>query len=149
VLVVLALLVAWSIDVGSMVPVLLLYVGPYLVVNAWLVTYTWLQHTDVEIPHYANPEWSWMLGVFQTVDRPYPKVINLLHHRIGTTHVAHHIDHRIPHYHAQAATEAIAATFPEWYRFDSTPVSAALWRVGRDCVSVAESEDGWYFRDPR
>ncbi|MEX0768697.1 MAG: fatty acid desaturase [Microthrixaceae bacterium] len=146
---VLMLLVVWSLAVGSVVPVLLLYVGPYLVVNAWLVTYTWLQHTDVEIPHYADPDWSWMLGVFQTVDRPYPKLINLLHHRIGSTHVAHHIDHRIPHYHAQAATEAIAESFPEWYRYDPTPVVAALWRVGRDCVAVSESDQGWYFRDPR
>ena len=148
VLLVLAALVALSVAVGSVVPVLLLYVGPYLVVNAWLVTYTWLQHTDVKIPHFADPDWSWMLGAFQTVDRPYGKLIDLLHHRIGSTHVAHHIDHRIPHYHAKAATVAIAAAFPEWYRFDPTPVPAALWRVGRDCVNVADTDGGWYFRDP-
>jgi len=139
-----ALLVAAAVWLGP-VPVLLLYVGPYLVVNAWLVGYTWLQHTDVDIPHYREPEWSWLLGAFQTVDRPYGRLCNLLHHRIGSTHVAHHIDHRIPHYRAQEATDAIKAAFGEWYRFDPTPVPVALWSVGRECVSVSETEDGWRF----
>ena len=148
VLVVLAGLVAWSIAVGSAVPVLLLYVGPLLVVNAWLVTYTWLQHTDVDIAHYADPDWSWLRGAFQTVDRPYGSVVDLLHHRIGSTHVAHHIDHRIPHYHAARATEAISASFPQWYRYDPTPVPLALWRVGRDCIAVEDHDIGWYFLEP-
>ncbi|MDQ2679211.1 MAG: fatty acid desaturase [Actinomycetota bacterium] len=148
VLVVLVLLVAWALAAGSIAPVLALYVGPYLVVNAWLVTYTWLQHTDVDVAHYADPEWSWLRGAFQTVDRPYGRVVDLLHHRIGSTHVAHHIDHRIPHYHADRATEAIRAAFPEWYRFDPTPVPVALWRVGSECIAVQDHQIGWYFTDP-
>jgi fatty acid desaturase len=39
--------------------------------------------------------------------RPYGRVLNLLHHNIGSTHVVHHIDHRIPHYHAAQATKAV------------------------------------------
>ncbi len=149
VLAVLAGLVAWAVAAGSVVPVLLLYVGPYLVVNMWLVGYTWLQHTDVDIPHFAEPEWSWMLGAFQTVDRPYGRVVDLLHHRIGSTHVAHHIDHRMPHYRAAKATLAVEATYPEWYRYDPTPIPAALWRVGRDCLAVEETPDGWYYTNLR
>ncbi|MGB3411456.1 MAG: fatty acid desaturase [Microthrixaceae bacterium] len=144
---VLALLLAWTVYVGSVIPLLLLYVGPLLVVNAWLVTYTWLQHTDVDIAHYDDPDWSWLRGAFQTVDRPYGAVIDLLHHRIGSTHVAHHIDHRIPHYHAHKATLAIQEAFPDHYRFDPTPVPLALWRVGRDCVEVKDQESGWFFTD--
>ena len=140
----LALLIAVAVVVGP-VPVVVLYVGPYLVVNAWLVAYTWLQHTDTDIPHYGDAEWSWLRGAFQTVDRPYGRLFDLLHHRIGSTHVAHHIDHRIPHYRAAEATEAIRSAFGEWYRFDPTPVPLALWRVGRDCVAVSDSEDGWRF----
>ena len=34
-------------------------------------------------------------------------VIDFLHHKIGSTHVAHHFDSTIPHYKAQAATDAI------------------------------------------
>ncbi|HQF95631.1 MAG TPA: fatty acid desaturase [Microthrixaceae bacterium] len=142
---VVALLVAAAVAFGPLA-VVAAYVGPYVVVNAWLVGYTWLQHTDVDVPHYADDEWSWLLGAFQTIDRPYGRLVDALHHRIGSTHVAHHIDHRIPHYHAARATEAIAAAFPAWYRFDPTPVPVALWRVGRECVAVDRTEDGWSFR---
>ncbi len=144
ILAMLAVLVWWAIAAESVVPVLALYVGPYLVVNAWLVTYTWLQHTGDEIPHLDDEEWSWLRGAFQTVDRPYGGVVDLLHHRIGTTHVAHHIDSKIPHYRAALATQAISREFPEWYRYDPTPVPVALWQVARDCVAVEEHVDGWY-----
>ena len=72
-------------------------------------------------------------------------MIDFLHHGIGSTHVAHHIDHRIPHYRAREATDAIAAAFPDWYRHDPTPVHRALWRVAGDCVGVVELPDGWYY----
>merc|ERR1711906_64375 len=75
------------------------YVGPYLVVNAWLVLYTWLQHTNPDVPHYKDEEWNYMRGAFLTIDRPYGPVIDFLHHRIGSTHVAHHIECSIPFYH--------------------------------------------------
>ena len=32
--------------------VLALYAAPLMVTNCWLVLYTWLQHTDVDIPHF-------------------------------------------------------------------------------------------------
>ena len=32
-------------------PVIALYFGPLLVVNCWLVVYTWLHHTDSDVPH--------------------------------------------------------------------------------------------------
>jgi omega-6 fatty acid desaturase (delta-12 desaturase) len=89
---VLVALASWAVLAGSPVPVLALYVGPYLVVNAWLVTYTWLQHTSADVPHFEDPEWNWVLGAFQTIDRPYGRVVDRLHHHIGSTHVAHHLD---------------------------------------------------------
>ncbi|NLD75814.1 MAG: fatty acid desaturase [Acidimicrobiales bacterium] len=138
-------LVAWAFSAGSIAPVIAFYVGPLLVVNAWLVAYTWLQHSDHDIPHFDHEDWSWLKGAFQTVDRPYGPVVDLLHHRIGSTHVAHHIDHRIPHYRADEATSAIAAAFPEWYRHDPTPVPKALWRVAGDCLAVEDGPDGWYY----
>jgi len=36
----------------SLARVLCVYGLPYLVINAWLVGYTWLHHTDLNIPHY-------------------------------------------------------------------------------------------------
>ena len=57
-----------------------------------------------------------------TIDRPYGKIFDFLHHRIGSTHVVHHIDCTIPHYRAKAATEAIKETFPDHYLYDPTPL---------------------------
>jgi fatty acid desaturase len=145
VLAALSVLCMWAYAVGSIVPVLALYVGPYLVANAWLVLYTWLQHTDVDIPHFAEDEWSWVLGAFMTVDRPYGPVFNFLHHRIGSTHVAHHLDARIPHYNAKRATEALKQAFPDLYLFDPTPIPKVVWRIARKCNVVSKADVGWKY----
>ncbi len=138
-------LLAWWAFASSVWEMLALYGGPYLVVNAWLVTYTWLQHTDHEVPHYDEDEWSFVRGAFCSVDRPYGPIADLLHHRIGTTHVAHHLDAKIPHYHARDATTAIRSAFPEHYRYNPTPIRKALWDVAKNCHVVAPGEDGWNF----
>ncbi len=135
----------WTYAAGSIVPVLALYVGPYLIVNFWLVLYTWLQHTDVDIPHFDSDEWNWVLGAFMTIDRPYGPVFDFLHHRIGSTHVAHHIDARIPHYNAKRATEALQEAFPNLYLYDPTPISKALWRVATTCNVVSRADFGWKY----
>ncbi len=145
VLTTIGLLLWWAIAAGSIWPVVAVYVGPYLVCNMWLVGYTWLQHTDEDIPHYDDDEWSFVLGAFCSVDRPYGPVADLLHHRIGSTHVAHHLDAKIPHYRAAEATRAIAAAFPDLYRYDPTPIPQALWRVARNCHVVGRSTHGWRF----
>ena len=40
----------------------------------WLVLYTWLQHTDVDVPHFEGDDWNLVKGAFMTIDRPYGKV---------------------------------------------------------------------------
>jgi len=47
------------------------YWAPYLWVNAWLVIYTWLHHTDASVPHYGTDDWTWLKGALATIDRPY------------------------------------------------------------------------------
>merc|ERR1719163_1021430 len=138
-----AALAALATKVGA-ASVLALYAGPLAVVNMWLVGYTWLQHTDVDIPHLSADEFSYMRGAFLTVDRPYGRIFDWFHHRIGSTHVAHHIDCTIPHYHAKEATDAIAAAFPKAYLYDPTPVHKALWRVASNCIAVKPRADGRY-----
>jgi omega-6 fatty acid desaturase (delta-12 desaturase) len=138
----LALLVAWAVAAGSVVPVLALYVGPYLVCNAWLVTYTWLHHTSADTPHYDGDDWSYVRGAFCSIDRPYGRVVDTLHHRIGSTHAVHHLFSRVPHYHAAEATEAVKAAFPDLYRYDPTPVPVALWQTAKNCVAVAPTATG-------
>ncbi len=141
----LTLLVWWGIAAGTPMAPIALYVGPYLVCNAWLVTYTWLHHTNHDIPHYDETEWSFVKGAFCSVDRPYGVVFDTLHHHIGSTHVAHHMWASIPHYRAMEATKAIAAAYPDLYRYDPTSIPVALWRAGRDCETVQSSDDGWRF----
>lgn len=83
-------LALWAAKAG-VAKVAALYGGPYLVVNAWLVLITWLQHTEVDVPHFDAKNWSFVKGAFHTVDRPYGRVLDFLHHQIGSTHVAHHV----------------------------------------------------------
>ena len=144
-LVVVALLAVLSLQFG-VARVLSVYGLPYVVINAWLVIYTWLQHTDVAIPHFSTAEWSWAKGAFQTVDRPYGPLLNLLHHGIGSTHVCHHINSRIPHYNAWHANALLKQRFPELVRYDDTPIHQALWRVACCCVAVRRSPgDGAFY----
>ncbi|GMH83656.1 hypothetical protein TrVE_jg11393 [Triparma verrucosa] len=126
--------------------VMALYGGPYLIINAWLVLYTWLQHTDVDVPHFTDEEHNFVKGALHTIDRPYDKLdpwgaIDFLHHKIGTTHVAHHFDSSIPHYKAQIATDAIKEKFPQLYLYEPTPIFEALWRVCKGCTATKKVGD--------
>jgi fatty acid desaturase len=134
----------WAVNT-SFVAVFGLYFAPYLFTNFWLVLYTWLQHTDVDVPHFAGDDWNLVKGAFMTIDRPYGKVYDFLHHRIGSTHVAHHINHTIPHYKAVKATEAIKENWPELYLYDPTPIAEATWRVGSECVAIVKKGDEYVF----
>ena len=62
--------------------VALLYAAPLCFTNMWLVGYTWLQHTDVDVPHLSNDEFSYMRGAFLTVDRPYGRIFDWFHHKV-------------------------------------------------------------------
>ena len=130
----------------SLARVLCVYGLPYLVVNLWLVTYTWLQHTDLTIPHFASDQWTWAKGALQTVDRPYGPLLNLLHHGIGSTHVCHHVNPRIPHYNAWRGNALLRQRFPGLVRYDATPIHQALWRVATGCAAVRRSPvDGAFY----
>lgn len=144
-------LITWAACNGP-AQVMALYGAPLLVINAWLVLYTWLQHTDTDVPHFSADSHSFVKGALHTIDRPYHKLdpwglIDFLHHQIGTTHVAHHFDSTIPHYKAQAATDAIQANFPELYLYDPTPIPQALWRVAKGCTAVEQRGDKWVWNN--
>jgi omega-6 fatty acid desaturase / acyl-lipid omega-6 desaturase (Delta-12 desaturase) len=38
------------------------YLIPYMIANYHLVLITYLQHTDVFMPHFRGAEWSWLRG---------------------------------------------------------------------------------------
>lgn len=140
-----AALIAWGVSAGSPWPVLALYGGPLAIVNCWLVAYTWLQHTDTDVPHLEKGDWSWIRGAFLSIDRPYGPIFDFLHHRIGSTHVAHHVDSTIPHYKAGEATQILKENFPSLYLYDPTPIHKALWRVAAKCAAVEQRDNRWVF----
>jgi len=133
-----------STQVGFL-PVLLWYLNPYFFTNAWLVLYTWLQHSDPSVPQYGEGEWTWVKGALSTIDRPYG-IFDTFHHEIGSTHVAHHLFHEMPHYNAREATAAIKAYLEPMglYNYDPTPWYKAMWKVAKTCHYV-EAETGVQF----
>lgn len=128
-------------------PVFLWYWMPYFWVNAWLVLYTWLQHTDPSIPHYGESEWTWVRGALSTIDRDYG-IFDFFHHRIGSTHVVHHLFHEMPHYNALKATHAVKEFLEPkgLYNYDPTPWYIAMWRVARTCHYVEGIEGVQYLQ---
>tara|TARA_Y100001968_G_C19453968_1_gene770835 strand:- start:9284 stop:10444 length:1161 start_codon:yes stop_codon:yes gene_type:complete len=133
--VVLLILIKLIIKYGF-IPILAMYIGPLLIVNCWLVVYTWLHHTDTDVPHLSNSEFTFIRGAFLTIDRPYGKVIDFLHHNIGSSHVVHHLFPTIPHYYAKEATQVIKKAFPKIYLFSPQPIPIALWNIACNCIAV-------------
>ncbi|KAK9265551.1 hypothetical protein L1049_021614 [Liquidambar formosana] len=115
------------------------YGGPLLVVNAFLVLITYLQHTHPSLPHYDSSEWDWFRGALATVDRDYG-VLNKVFHNITDTHVAHHLFSTMPHYHAMEATKAIKPILGDYYQFDGTPIYKAMYREAKECIYVEPDE---------
>ncbi|GMH77311.1 hypothetical protein TrLO_g11894 [Triparma laevis f. longispina] len=140
----LAYLTKLSFDHGFL-PVALYYWGPYMWTNAWLVLYTWLQHNDPSVPQYGEDEWTWVKGALSTIDRPY-YIFDYFHHKIGSTHVAHHLFHEMPFYKADVATKAVKEFLGPLYNYDPTPFPIAMWRVASTCHYVDSVEGIQYPR---
>ncbi|XP_065854539.1 delta(12)-fatty-acid desaturase FAD2-like [Euphorbia lathyris] len=120
--------------------VICVYGVPLLIVNAFLVVITFLQHTHPSLPRYDSSEWDWLRGALATVDRDYG-ILNKVFHNITDTHVAHHLFSTMPHYHAMEATKAIKPILGEYYQFDGTPIFKAMWREAKECIYV-EADEG-------
>lgn len=121
--------------------VALFYCFPYLFTNAWLVNYTWLQHTSPHVPHFGEDEWTWVRGALCTVDRPYSELFGFfdwIHHHIGSTHVCHHLFSNLPCYHAVEATRHLKAYLAPkgLYNYDPTPTLPAVWHAAKTCHFV-------------
>ncbi|KAL3840361.1 hypothetical protein ACJIZ3_024952 [Penstemon smallii] len=132
-----------------------MYGVPLSIVNALLVTITYLQHTHASIPHYDDDasEWDWLRGSLTTVDRDYG-ILNYVFHNVTNTHVVHHLFTTMPHYHAVEATKAVKPILGNYYQFDGTPILKAVWREAKECVYVEKDEDEnnkgvfWYTNKP-
>jgi omega-6 fatty acid desaturase (delta-12 desaturase) len=135
---------AWKYGIAAVV---VYYFMPYLWCNFWLVLYTWMQHTDPNVPHYGDSEWTWLRGALSTIDRPYG-IFDFFHHRIGSTHVCHHIFSKIPCYNAKKATEHLKAFLEPrgLYNYDSQWWPIAAWRVASTCHYVEGVEGIQYYK---
>lgn len=123
------------------------YFLPYMVVNMWLVTITYLQHSDPAIPHYTPKEFSFVRGALCSIDRDYG-IFNVLHHHIGDTHVVHHLFSQMPFYHAKEATRAVKKVLGEYYYHDDTPIFTALRRSWAYCKFIDEKDgDIMFYRN--
>ncbi|KAJ1975319.1 hypothetical protein H4R33_006674 [Dimargaris cristalligena] len=132
----------------SILTVIKFYVIPYLMVNFWLVTITFLQHTHPAVPHYRPKEWTFIRGALATVDRSFGPLLNFCLHNITDTHVAHHLFSTIPHYHAMEATVAIRKVLGPHYFNDQTHWAKALWDTNAHCRFVEDEGDILFWRRP-
>ena len=123
------------------------YFIPYLVVNYYLVIITYLQHTDVYMPHFRGKEWNWLRGALCTVDRPYGYFLDRTLHRITDTHVCHHLFSKMPFYHAEEATEKIKQVLGKYYLRDETPSLHALWRSYSYCQFVEDEGNLVFYKN--
>jgi len=125
------------------------YLLPYMVVNYHLVLITYLQHTDVYMPHFRNKEWSWLRGALCTVDRSFGPVLDHTFHHITDTHVCHHLFSKMPFYHAQEATEAIRKVLGPYYLKDDTPIARALYRSYSTCQFIENDGDIVFYKNEK
>ena len=115
----------------GLVNLLYFYVVPYLIVNHWLVTITFLQHTDWNIDRFTPVEWTWLRGAFSTIDRDYGTFLNYTHHHIQDSHVIHHLWSKMPHYNAIKATKLLRESpiFGKYYMYSNETWYGALWKI--------------------
>ncbi|CAJ1035728.1 putative Fatty acid desaturase [Leishmania utingensis] len=117
------------------------YVVPYLWTNFWLVYITYLQHSDIRIPHYNHEHWTFVRGAIAAVDRDYGFILNEWLHHINDSHVVHHLFSQMPFYHAIMVTRHhIKDILGDAYVEDSRPLLQALYKTWTECVYVVPSE---------
>lgn len=132
-----------------------LYVPPLLITNSFLVAITFLQHTDLRLPHYDSTEWTWLRGALCTVDRSLGWFGDFKTHHIVDTHVTHHIFSYLPFYNAEAATEAIKPVLKEYHCEDKRGFFhfwSLFFKTAAEC-NVVDNENEktpgilYFFRD--
>jgi omega-6 fatty acid desaturase (delta-12 desaturase) len=121
--------------------VLFHYFLPYLWVNFWLVTYTYLQHTDIDVPHFRTNAWTFERGSSSTIDRDYGALFNYLHHHIGDSHVVHHYFSTMPFYNAIKATPYLKKALGKYYFKKDERIVPACLKAWAECKYVSTEGD--------
>ncbi|KAJ2483413.1 hypothetical protein IWW56_000416 [Coemansia sp. RSA 2131] len=142
-----ALVLAYASFVWSVGAVVRFYGVPYLMVNFWLVSITYLQHSSPRVPHYNDDEWTFLRGALCTIDHDYGWVLNTCLHHINDSHVAHHVFSLMPHYHAVEATKHLKAKLGKYYYHNDTNFLVALYRTMRYCQFVDDTGSVLFYRN--
>lgn len=140
-------LLCYSITVFGFLNVATYYLIPYMIVNYHLVLITFLQHTDVFMPHFRGKEWNWLRGALCTVDRSFGSLLDRTFHHIVDTHVCHHLFSKMPFYHAQEASVHIRKVLGPYYLRDDTPIAHALYRAFANCQFVEDKGDIVFYKN--
>nr|CCC89470.1 putative fatty acid desaturase [Trypanosoma congolense IL3000] len=123
------------------------YLIPYLWVNFWLVYITYMQHSDVRLPHYTHEHWTFVRGAVAAVDRDFGPILNSWLHHINDSHVVHHLFSQMPHYHAIEVTRKyIKNILGTLYVTDAQPLIKSLVHTWRECRYVVPSEGVCVYR---
>lgn len=139
-------LFAWLIQIYGVIFWVKYYFVPYTFVNFWLVTITYLHHTDMRVPKYRGQEWNFVRGALSTVDRDYG-VFNYIHHHIGDSHIVHHLFSTIPHYHAIEATPYLKKFLGKYYIEEKENVFVSLWKNWNSCHWVESAGEILFFKN--
>ncbi|KAJ2160702.1 hypothetical protein GGF46_002059 [Coemansia sp. RSA 552] len=142
-----ASVLAYASWVFSPATVFFYYGVPYLMVNFWLVSITYLQHSHPAVPHYQDDQWNFVRGALCTVDHDFGWLLNVCLHHINDSHVAHHIFSQMPHYHALEATQHLKRKLGSYYHFDDTNVLVSLYRTMKHCQFVEDSGSILFYRN--
>jgi len=106
---------------------LVYYLVPVFIMGTYIVVVTFLHHTEVNIPWYADEKWDFVKGQLSTIDRNYGIVHHVIH-SIGT-HQMHHMFTKIPHYHLEEATKHFRQAFPNLVRSCDEPILPSFVRM--------------------
>nr|ACJ26016.1 delta-12 desaturase [Phanerodontia chrysosporium]ACL13289.1 oleoyl phosphatidylcholine desaturase [Phanerodontia chrysosporium] len=134
-----------------------LYLAPYLWVNHWLILITFLQHTDPLLPHYRASEFTFPRGALSTLDRNLLGDLGTIMgwigatttHGISETHVLHHVNSKIPHYHAWEAADALRKRLEQaGIKLQGRPSGwGEMYRVFRECKFVEDDGDIVFYKN--
>eukprot|EP00003_Mantamonas_plastica_P007582 TRINITY_DN1642_c0_g1_i3.p3 TRINITY_DN1642_c0_g1~~TRINITY_DN1642_c0_g1_i3.p3 ORF type:complete len:125 (-),score=31.20 TRINITY_DN1642_c0_g1_i3:132-506(-) len=107
-----------------------------MIVNVHLVSITFLQHTEPNVAHFDDEEWTPIRGALCTIDRSMGEWYDRKLHHIVDSHVVHHIYSFMPFYGAKKATPHVAKFLGKYYQKNDTPFWTAYWNNLKHCVMV-------------
>lgn len=139
--------IAYVSSTFSFLNVVCWYGIPYLWTNFWLVFITYLQHSDIRLPHYNAAEWNFVRGALAAVDRNFGRPLNWWLHHINDSHIMHHLFSTMPFYNAIEVTRKYnKQIFGELYHTDDRPLTTMLWESWNECRYVVPNEGVAIFR---